>query len=85
MTKKDFIPFTHADEKLVDKIVEGRAKVEIKYPLTFLLLTTFGFVSILYGFEKIIDKVPLFVNDPWILLAVGLATLIITGTAFKKL
>ncbi len=64
MTKKDFIPFTHAEEKLIDKMVEERVKAEAKFPLIFVLLATFGFVSVLYGFEKMIDRVDLFVNHP---------------------
>lgn len=56
-----------------------------KYPVLFAVGTTFGLVSTLYGFEKLIDRVALFVNNPWILLATGLCTLVITGAFYNKL
>ncbi len=83
--KKNLVPFTKVDENLIRKVSDKRAGIEIKYPLIFGLLTTFGFVSTLYGFEKLIDKIDLFVNNPWILLATGIATLVATGAAYKKL
>ncbi len=85
MSKKDFIPFTHAEEKFIEKVVEKRHKAEVRFPLIYTLLGTFGFVSTLYGFEKLIDKVDLFSEQPWILLIVGVATLTITGTIYRKL
>lgn len=71
--------------RITKKVGQKRQNTAAKHPLIFGLLTTFGFVSILYGFEKLIDKVDLFVNNPWILFATGLVTLMITGTAYSKL
>jgi hypothetical protein len=82
---KNFIPFTDKEEKLVEKLTAKRNNAEIRFPLTFGLLATFGFVSILYGFEKLIDRVGLFVQNPWILLIICIVTLLLTGTAYKKL
>jgi hypothetical protein len=45
----------------------------------------FGLVSTFYGFEKLIDKVDLFVDNPWILLATGITALAITGSFYNKL
>lgn len=56
-----------------------------KYPLLFALGATFGLVSVLYGFEKLIDRIDLFTNNPWILLATGLVVLSLTGTFYNKL
>lgn len=56
-----------------------------KYPVVFALGATFGFVATLYGFEKLIDKIDLFVNNPWILLAFGVSMLYVTGTFYNKL
>lgn len=82
---KNFIPFTDAEERLVNKLSEERSLAETKFPLVFGLLVTFGFVSTLYGFEKLIDRVQLFEDNPWILLASGVTTLLVTGAAYKKL
>lgn len=83
--KKNFVPFTEKETKFIEKMVNERHIVEARFPLVFALLTTFGFVSTLYGFEKLIDKVDLFTNNPWILLAVGVTTLLATGVVYKKL
>jgi hypothetical protein len=82
---KSIIPFTDIDDKIIEKARQRRESVAERYPLTFALLGTFGLVSTFYGFEKIIDKISLFVNQPWILLVIGLAILSITGLALRKL
>jgi len=56
-----------------------------KYPLVFALGATFGFVATLYGFEKLIDKVDFFSDNPWMLLGMGVAVLYVTGTFYNKL
>lgn len=83
--KKDIIPFTDIDDKLIEKAAHERETLAERFPLTFALVGTFGFVSTLYGFEKLIDSVDLFVNNPWILLVVGVITLSVTGLALRKL
>lgn len=85
MAKKDFIPFTQAEEKFIEKMVEKRDKAEVRFPLLTGLAVTFGFVSVLYGFEKMIDNVELFAEHPSILLFTGLMILVCTGAAYKKL
>lgn len=82
---KNIIPFTDVEERAIEKVRERRDLAEARFPLFFGLLITFGFVSTLYGFEKLIDRVELFVNNPWILLATGIITLIATGAAYTKL
>lgn len=83
--KKNFVPFTDVEERFIQKIVDERARAETRFPLLTGLLVTFGFVSTLYGFEKLIDRIDLFVNNPWILLMTGVLTLLFTGAAYKKL
>lgn len=82
---KNFVPFSDAEEKFINKAIERRTKAEAKFPLISGLLITFGFVATLYGFEKIIDRIDLFANNPWILLVLGISTLLVTGAAYKKL
>lgn len=83
--KKNIVPFTDAEERFIQKAAAERDLVETKFPLLFGLFITFGFVSTLYGFEKLIDRVDLFIDKPWILLGIGIITLLVTGAAYKKL
>lgn len=82
---KNFVPFTDAEERIIKKLADERLLVATRFPLLFGLLITFGFVSTLYGFEKMIDRVPLFTDKPWLLLGMGVVTLLITGAAYNKL
>jgi hypothetical protein len=85
MTDKVKTPFTKAEERLIEKFVEKRVKAQTKYPLLFILLVTFGAVATLQGFQRLIDKIPVLSDNPWILLVAGLTTLLLTGTLYKKL
>lgn len=82
---KGIVPFTEIDNKIIEKAKMRRESVAERYPLTFALIGTFGFVCTLYGFEKLIDRMDLFVNHPWILLIIGVGTLSATGLALRKL
>lgn len=82
---KSIIPFTDIDDKIIERATRRRESIAERYPLTFALIGTFGLVSTFYGFEKIIDSVELFADNPWILLVIGLATLSVTGLALRKL
>lgn len=83
--KKNFVPFTDAEERIVQRLASERDLAATRFPLVFGLLITFGFVATLYGFEKMIDRVDLFVNHPWLLLGIGVTTLVATGAAYTKL
>jgi hypothetical protein len=82
---KNIIPFTDVEDRIIQKARQRRESIASRYPLTFALVGTFGLVSTFYGFEKIIDKVQLFTNHPWILLVMGVCTLSATGLALRKL
>ena len=83
--KNTFNPIVRAEEMLVKNVVQRRETLLQRFPLFFGLSATLGLVSVLYGFEKLIDRVDLFVNNPWILLLFGVSLLLITGAAYKKL
>lgn len=69
-----------------EKALANRRNTAVKkFPVLFLLLSTFGLVATFYGFEKMIDTMPVFHENPAILLLCGLGTLIITGSLYKKL
>lgn len=69
----------------LDRFNERRDTAFKRYPLVFTLLGTFGLVSTLYGFQHLLDKVPLLANNPVVALAVGLVILFLTGSLYKKL
>ena len=68
-----------------EQVFRLRRTYSQRYPALFALAGTFGFVATLYGFEKLIDKIDLFVNNPWILLATGISVLLVTGAFYNKL
>lgn len=83
----------HLDPRAI-KQIETRVAAKIKheqeavfnrFPLLFTMLGTFGVVATFYGFEGLIDRFDVLANNPYILLGVGLAILIITGSLYKKL
>lgn len=73
-------------EKILStKLAQGKQAVFARFPLIFTLLGSFGLVATFYGFERLIDKVALFSENPVALLLTGIAILILTGTLYKKL
>lgn len=79
------IPFTEVEERLAHSIVNKRETAAQRFPLFFGLAATFGLVSVLYGFEKLIDQTTFLANNPAILLVIGLVVLMATGAAYRKL
>lgn len=75
----------NTEEKIVHGVERRRETVLERFPLLFVLLSTFGFVATLYGFEGIIDRIDLLADNPWLLLALGLLVLGGTGSLYKKL
>ena len=74
-------------ENLANKVnsymeLQGRGVLS-RYPLLFSMLATFGFVSVLYGFERLIDEIPFLNERPLLILFVGFITLIFTGSLYK--
>ncbi|MBA3758826.1 hypothetical protein H0X10_04345 [Candidatus Saccharibacteria bacterium] len=85
---KTFVPISQvvkAEERFLGQATKRRESAAQRFPLFFGLAATFGLVAVLYGFEKLIDRVDLFVNNPWILLVTGVILLLATGAAYKKL
>ena len=56
-----------------------------RFPMLFVLLTSFGLVATFYGFEKVIDQIPYFIENPYMILLTGIITLLFTGSLYKKL
>jgi hypothetical protein len=72
-------------EKLEGYLKKRSEGVFTRYPVLFSLLATFGFVSVLYGFERLIDSIPIFSENPLTLLFTGVFILLLTGSLYKKL
>lgn len=56
-----------------------------KYPVTFSFLVLFGVISVLHGFEDIINRIALFSDHPVLVFILGLVILIFTGSLYKRL
>lgn len=56
-----------------------------RFPFIFVFLSTFGLVATFYGFEKVIDQIDFFSDNPHMVLIAGVATLVLTGSLYKKL
>lgn len=67
------------------RLERQRRAVFTRFPLLFTLLATFGLVATLYGFEGVINQIPFFTNNPYVLLVTGVVILAFTGTLYKKL
>jgi len=84
-----FSEFADAAEQFVGEATADARRV-IKpvskcYPTLFMLLVTFGAVSTFYGFERLIQEVPYVGERPFLVLLIGIFTLVFTGTLYKKL
>lgn len=80
--------FTERELKIIHQIFEEKQaawqKRLVHLPLLGPLLAGFGLVSTFYGFEKILDRTFL-VDQPWLLLFLGILALLLTGAYYKKL
>jgi hypothetical protein len=91
MTKKPqhkestFEHLHHIEENVVHKVETYQKTALDRFPFIFLGLSTFGAVMIFYGFEKIIDRIPLLNDKPIIMLIIGFVILILTGALYRKL
>ncbi|MEQ1561139.1 MAG: hypothetical protein ABL899_00285 [Nitrospira sp.] len=56
-----------------------------RYPLLFAFLLTFSFAAILHGFDLFTDEIEVFHKYPTLLVSVGVALLLLTGTLYKIL
>lgn len=80
---KNFIPFTKNEEKIIEKIADQRIKARKKFPFVEASIAVLGLQATFYGFQKMMDQVPLFAQHPWIIFAGGIIFLIVSGTVYK--
>jgi hypothetical protein len=70
---------------LTDKLSKTKQGAFERFPLLFTLMAAFGLVATTDGFTRLMTKIPLLANNPYITLIFGLIVLSITGTLYKKL
>lgn len=72
----------HQIEQTVAPIRESVIK---RFPIVFMLAVTFGFTATITGIEQLIMQYDLLHDHPGIMLSLGIGTLVLTGTLYKKL
>jgi hypothetical protein len=83
--KNSYTPIKDSAGKINKTLCDTREAVNQRFPTVFIILTTFGLVATLYGFERVLDTIPVFAENPYILLGTGIIILLFTGTLYKKL
>lgn len=78
-------PNEHHHSETYNELIHRRDHAFARFPLLFTLLATFGVVATFYGFNGILEKIPLLARDPYISLAIGILILVVTGKLYKKL
>jgi len=76
---------TTQEDKILHLLKEERRRVKEKFPLTFALTATIGAAATLSGINKLIDQVDFLVENPLVLVIIGLTILLATGAAYRKL
>lgn len=75
----------HQDDRILRLLREERSRAQKRFPLTFALTATVGAAATLSGINKIIDEIDFLVDNPLILVIIGLIILMLTGAAYRKL
>ena len=73
------------EAKLESMVEPVRKNVLQRFPVLFLLLVTLGFTATITGMEQLLLQVELLRSNPIIVLIIGIALLVLTGTLYKKL
>ena len=73
------------EKAMAARLSQRKEAVFARFPLLFTLLGAFGLVATFYGFERLIDKIEFFTDNPAALLLTGILTLVVTGSLYKKL
>lgn len=84
-TRKPLDKIVQSEAVVAQKLAQTKQSVFERFPLVFTLLGAFGLVATFYGFEGIIDSIDILSNHPVLLLAIGVITLLFTGTLYKRL
>lgn len=72
-------------EKIISLLHEEQRRAKEKFPLVYAFIATFGVACVFAGLNRIIAQIDFLDNNPITLVGLGLAILLITGAAYKKL
>ncbi len=84
-TKTRLHQLTEQEEKFLHLLRQEGSRIKERFPLVYALAATVGVVSVLSGFNKIIDRIEFFHDYPVVLIGIGLVILTLTGAIYKKL
>ena len=73
------------EQNLDSAVVPVRERVFSRFPILFVLATTFGVASVFYGFERLISEIQFLYDRPLLILSLGVVILLATGTLYKML
>lgn len=73
------------EHEVEGKFLPVRENLIQRFPVLFMLVTTAGFVLVLFSMEAIFADWELLQNYPWVTLGIGIGILAATGTLYKKL
>lgn len=66
-------------------VVPVRKNLLARFPITTVLIVTFGVTAVTYGAERLYQEIEILNEHPLVLLISGLAALMITGKLYQKL
>lgn len=72
-------------EQIEQTVAPIRKSILKRFPVLFLLAVTFGFTATVTGIEQLLVQYDLLDRHPTIILLLGIGTLVLTGTLYKKL
>ncbi len=74
-----------ATQKIDTLVQPARENFAKRYPTLFSLLTTLGVIMTFLGIEQLLLEADMLERYPVLILALGVAILVLTGTLYKKL
>lgn len=73
-------------EKELETVLQPVQKTAFaRFPILFMLATTFGVSCTIFSFERILMEISYVYERPFIMLIIGVGVLTLTGTLYKKL
>jgi hypothetical protein len=84
-TSNPILEIEEAAHEMNQFMVKKQKAIFRRYRLLFSFLGTFGVLSILYGFDALMDEYPIMKAHPMIPLMTGIVLLILTGSLYKRL
>lgn len=84
-TKSKLDKLSAQEEKILRLLRDEQRLVKERFPLAYAVVATVGVAATFSGINKLINRVEYFDQNPLVLIILGLAILVITGAAYKKL